>query len=63
MIRKRNTRQQNIEDIEIELGDLTADDLAIYASGFIVLGNFFTFLSLIKVREENEAANKLNQQK
>lgn len=39
---------------DIELAELTADDLALIASGLSVLSNLFTIWSLLKVREETE---------
>ncbi|MBU5673955.1 hypothetical protein [Paenibacillus brevis] len=39
---------------EIVLSDLSADDLAIIAAGLSTLGEFFSFLSLIKLQQEAE---------
>lgn len=41
--------------------ELSADDLAIIAAGLTVLGDLFSFYSLIKEREETE--KKLNKNK
>ncbi|WP_164515160.1 hypothetical protein [Paenibacillus lentus] len=49
MAKNKKPQQQ-----DIELADLTADDLALIASGLNVLSNIFTIWSLLKVREEAE---------
>ncbi|WP_199925719.1 hypothetical protein [Paenibacillus bouchesdurhonensis] len=49
MARNKKSQRQ-----DIELADLTADDLALIASGLNVLSNLFTIWSLLKVREEAE---------
>lgn len=50
-----------LEEEEEANNELSADDLAIIAAGLTVLGDLFSFYSLIKEREETE--KKLNKNK
>ncbi|GIO39324.1 MULTISPECIES: hypothetical protein [Paenibacillus] len=53
----RSTNNSPGKNKEIVLSDLSADDLAIIAAGLTTLGEFFSFLSLIKLQQE-AGANK-----
>ncbi|MBT2293503.1 hypothetical protein J7E73_31320 [Paenibacillus albidus] len=45
----------------LEIEELSAEDLAIIASGLTVLGDFFAFLSLIKAREVTKETGGVNE--
>ncbi|MNJ44204.1 hypothetical protein D3C77_392460 [compost metagenome] len=48
-------KNKNSQIEEVDLAALSADDLALIASGLNVLSNLFTIWSLLKVREETES--------
>ncbi|WP_154674776.1 hypothetical protein [Paenibacillus ihumii] len=48
--RKKKSKQE-----DIELAELTADELAIIAAGLSLISNIFTIWSLVKVRETAES--------
>ncbi|GGF92298.1 hypothetical protein GCM10010912_41560 [Paenibacillus albidus] len=52
-----NPNQSNTLEIE----ELSAEDLAIIASGLAALGEFFAFLSLIKAREVTRETGGVNE--
>lgn len=50
----KSTNNSAGKNKKIVLSDLSADDLAIIAAGLNTLGQFFSFLSLVKLQQEAE---------
>ncbi|WP_334075911.1 MULTISPECIES: hypothetical protein [Paenibacillus] len=53
-IRSKNKKNSRGGNSTITNSEITADDLALIGAGLTVLGDLFAFLSLVKVRQENE---------
>ena len=53
IIKNSNTRTG--KNGKVAINDLSADDLAIIGAGLSALGEFFSFLSLIKLQQEADS--------